>query len=123
MNYIIEARRLGVPIPMNPDFVMGDFFDNATPTPREDGLCVSGCDICRGFRNDVRAAQAKHRAAVISELRNAAKYSEEDMDGAFRAGFKEGVYAAEGLHEVVAYELQGGFRKLRDIDPLAKPNA
>lgn len=115
MNYIIEARRFGIPITLNPDFITGDRFDNPGLTPREDGLCVSGCDICRGLRNAVREAQAKH-----SERRHSAKYSEEDMDDAYRAGFQEGVYAAEGLHEVVAYELQGGFRQLRDIDPVKR---
>lgn len=60
MNYITEARRLGVELPLNPKYINGDLFNNGggRPARTEDGLCIDGCSTCREFRNAVRAALA-----------------------------------------------------------------
>lgn len=81
MSYVSEAKRLGItPRPAQ--------MPRADAPVSGEGLHITGCDWCRQFRNDVRAAlEAERRAEEV-------KY-----DAAFAEGYERGKSA--GIREVM----------------------
>lgn len=94
MNYITEARRLGVPLPSRFP-VDGDRLRYAMST-RSDGLCIEGCAPCRDLRFAVREAQ-EAEAAEFREKRAAVAASEE----ALLAWVTEEAHTQEAIEEVM----------------------
>lgn len=83
-HYIAEAKRLGLDT---------SYVPSVKPTGRivdGEGLCVTGCPVCRKFRNKVRAA-------LEAEQTQQFRFGSEDMARAYANGRSEGLRLAGSL--------------------------
>lgn len=91
-HYIAEAKRLGLDTHI-PGFVSGVKLrpgDSTGSIVDGEGLCVTGCPVCRKFRNKVRAA-------LEAEQTQQFRFSSEDMARAYAKGRSEGLRLAGSL--------------------------
>lgn len=94
-HYIAEAKRLGLDTSYVPAVKQ--------PTGRivdGEGLCVTGCPVCRKFRNKVRAAleaEQQTKAEAFETLTQQFRFSSEDMARAYANGRSEGLRLAGSL--------------------------